>query len=469
MKLRTLIVVLIMIALVVAGYFVWQNQNKSSTTGQYETEPAKKGNISAIVGATGTVRPNQSALLNWQTTGTVAAVNVKAGDSVQKDTVLATLDKTSLPQNVILAEADLLNAQRSLEDLQKSNLPKAQAELTLAQAQKALDDAKDKLDGIYFQRGSDTKIENTKANIDTLDQQIAQVRKLYATVANLPNGDSRKAPIVAQLTSLELQRDQLVAELNYMTGKPTGNDVDQRKASYEVALAQLQDAQLRLERVQNGADPVELARIQAQITAAQATINQSRIVAPFAGVITQVEPLLGDQAAPGMLAFRLDDLSHLLVDVQVSEIDINSVELGQTVTMSFDAVLGQTYNGKVVEVGRVGSVVQGAVEFTVTVELLDPDEMVKPGMTAAVNILTRELKDVLIIPNRAVRFVDGDRVVYILQDGKPVMVKVRLGSSDDVYSEVIGGELKEGDAVILNPPATGAGGPPMRGGPGGGN
>jgi HlyD family secretion protein len=155
----------------------------------------------------------------------------------------------------------------------------------------------------------------------------------------------------------------------------------------------------------------------------------------------------------------------LLVDVEISEIDINSIEIGQPVTMSFDAILGKSYNGVIVEVDQTGSIVQGAVNFTVTVELTDADEFVKPGMTAAVTILVKEVKDVLVVPNRAVRVVDGQRVVYILKDGVPEAVKVRLGSSSDTDSEVVGSELKAGDLIILNPPQSFGG--PVGGGPGG--
>jgi HlyD family secretion protein len=153
--------------------------------------------------------------------------------------------------------------------------------------------------------------------------------------------------------------------------------------------------------------------------------------------------------------------------VQVSEIDINNIRVGQTVTMSFDAVLGRNYEGVVVEVSQAGSVVQGAVNFTVTVELTDADESVKPGMTAAVNILVKEVKNVLVVPNRAVRVIDGQRVVYVLKNGIPEMVKIRLGATSDTVSEVINGDLKEGDLIVLNPPAMFGG--PMGGGRPGGN
>jgi len=99
------------------------------------------------------------------------------------------------------------------------------------------------------------------------------------------------------------------------------------------------------------------------------------------------------------------------------------------------------------------------------VELTDSDELVKPGMTAAVNIVVKEIKDQILIPNRAVRLSDGVRVVYLLVDDQPVKIEIRLGSSSDSMSVIAGGDIKEGDVVILNPPTEfGPGG----GGPGGG-
>ena len=462
-NMRNIIIAIILIgALAAAGYYFW-SQGQSAVGGEFQTTPAERGSLEATVGATGTVRANQTALLAWETTGSVETVRVKVGDNVKKDDVLAELAKTSLSQSIILAEVDLLAAQRGLEDLQISTTARAQAELAVTQAEKALEDAKDKYEGSNFARASETKIENVQSELDLLNHQISQARKIYNMFKDLPDGDSRKAGALSNLTSLELRRDQVVAELNYITGSPDDNEVSQRLSNYEIAKAQLEDAKLRLARVQDGPDDLEVARLQAQMTAAQATLDLARIIAPFDGTVTQIEPLPGDQVSPGLQAFRVDDLSHLLVDVQISEIDINTISIGQSVTMSFDAILGKTYNGVIVEVGQVGSSIQGAVNFMVTVELTDGDTDVRPGMTAAVNILVKEVKDVLLVPNRAVRIVDGERVVYVLVDGLPVMTTVRLGSSSDSVSEVIGGDLKEGDLVILNPPATFG---PM-GGPGG--
>ena len=192
---------------------------------------------------------------------------------------------------------------------------------------------------------------------------------------------------------------------------------------------------------------------QARVDAAQATLNLARVISPFAGTVTEAHSLPGDQVGAGDTAFRLDNLSSLLVDVKVSEVDINSVSIGQPVTLTFDAILGKEYHGEVVEVTQAGTVDQGVVNFTVTVELTDADSAVKPGMTAAVNIVVEEMQDVLLVPNRAVRLVDGERVVYLLENGQPVKKEITLGSSSDTMSVVAGGDVKEGDVIILNPPA----------------
>ena len=446
-KFRNVVIIASLIALLLTAC---AGQAKS----KFDTVAAAKGSLSAKVGATGTVRSKHSAQLAWQNTGTVDTINGKLGSQVKSGDVLAALAMISLPQNVILAQSDLLSSQQTLDNLQNSGASRAKVEQTLADAQKAFDDAKDKYDGIKFKRASDTYIDNTQAKLDLANRQVAQLRKNYHIYENLPDGDSRKATAISALTSAELNRDQLSSQLNYVTGSADATEAAQRQANYDVALADLDNAKRRLEQLQGDIDPVELASAQAHVTAAQATLNTAYIIAPFDGTITDVDTLIGDPVAPGKVAFRLDDLSHLLVDVDVSEVDINSIAIGQNVEVSFDAIQNKTYNGKVSEVGRVGTVVQGAVNFTVTVELTNVDDAVRPGMTAAVTIFVKEIKDVLVVPNRAVRVVDGERVVYILENDVPTPVKIQLGSTSDTDSEVTGGDLQIGDSIILNPPAT---------------
>jgi HlyD family secretion protein len=184
-------------------------------------------------------------------------------------------------------------------------------------------------------------------------------------------------------------------------------------------------------------------------------LNAAFIIAPFDGTVTQASTIVGNQVTAGQSAFRVDDLTRLLVDVQVSEVDINRVSIGQPATLTFDAILGKDipYKGEVIAVSQAGDTIQGVVNFTVTVELTDADELVKPGMTSAVNIVVEEVQDVLLVPNRAVRLVDGERVVYVLRNGQPELVEVQIGASSDTHSELVSGDIEEGDLIILNPPA----------------
>ena len=142
----------------------------------------------------------------------------------------------------------------------------------------------------------------------------------------------------------------------------------------------------------------------------------------------------------------------MLVDLAVSEVDINQISQDQEVFMTFDAIRLKEYHGIVASVDRVGTSNQGVVDFNVTISLTDADDQVKPGMTAAVNVIVSQLQDVLLVPNRAVRFRDGKQVVYLLQEDQVVPVNIQLGATSDVNSEVIGGDLKVGDVIILNPP-----------------
>ena len=140
--------------------------------------------------------------------------------------------------------------------------------------------------------------------------------------------------------------------------------------------------------------------------------------------------------------------------MQVPEVDINRVVVGQPVELTFDAINNQAYQGKVNRVARVGTIESGLVNFKVTVEILNPDEQVLPGMTAGVNIIVSQLEDVLTVPNRAIRLVNNHPVVYILKNNIPAEVSITIGASSDSMSEILSGDLKEGDKVILNPPSS---------------
>ena len=416
---------LVLLAALAGAYFVMRGNGDSQTI--YKTEPVEKGELIATVGATGTVRARQSVTLAWQTSGSVDEVNVSVGDLVAAEAVLASLSPTSVAQNIILAEAEIVSAQKALDELVASDTVRAQAWIALRATQDDYDTAKDLYDAM-------------------ISGDYEYDRIVYTTIRGM------RVPTVETVTVEEVDAETLA----------------DAKADMDLKKAKLDDAQRAYDRVKDGPNPADIAAAEARVNAAQATLNMARLIAPFAGTVTDAHPLSGDQVNAGTLGFRVDDLSSLYVDVDISEVDINTVSVGQPVTLTFDAILGGEYNGEVTQVSQSGNTVQGVVNFTVTVKITDPDEKVKPGMTAAVNITVQHLKDVILIPNRAVRLVDGKRVVYLLRDGLPVQVEVRLGSSSDTMSVLADGDVKEGDLIILNPPSISTFGPGNGGGPFGG-
>lgn len=422
---------------------------RDAAASDLQTTEVVMGSLTAQVGATGSVHANQSATLTFQTTGTVAEVEVAAGGTVAKGAVLATLERTSLGANVILAQADLVAAERALEDLLTSATAKAQAELAMANAEKALKDTEYRW-RVQQQgnRASPETIRDAKAKLVLAEDDVDRYQAIYDS----SSGESGKALAQVNLTAALQRRDSALRNLNWYLGKPSENDQAILDAQLALAKAQFEDAQRAWERVKDGPNPDDVAAAQARVDAARASVELGLITAPFQGTVTFVEVKPGDIVTPGSRAFGLADLTRLFVDVDVPEVDIDRIQVGQDVSLTFDAVPSNAYAGVVTDVGRVGTSVQGVVNFGVEVEVLDPDASIKPGMTAAVNITVSQIDNVLLVPNRAVRVQDGKRVVFVMRDGVPTTVEITLGASSDTDSEVVGGELKAGDVVVLNPP-----------------
>lgn len=454
---KRIIVILIIAALITGGYFGLQELNKrrdAQTAANFQTETVKKGNLTAIVGATGTVRSNQTAVLSWQTSGQIGVILVELDDQVKVDQILAALDKGSLAQNLIMAEADLVTAKRNLENLKDSQLAQAQAQSALANAQDALDTAVTRRESKTYARASDAVYEETYANYIVAKDYARQWEQRYDAVDNLPEDDPIRAGALAEWAAAKHKLDQAEANLRYIESKPDDVEIAIADANLAVAQAQYDDALREWNRLKDGPDPDDIIAAQARIDSIQAAIDSAKLKAPFAGTVTQVISKVGDQVAPGTVSFRIDDFSHRLVDVQIPEVDITRIKIGMPARITFDSISNQNYNGVINEVARVGISSAGVVSFTVTIELSDADENVMPGMTAAVNIIVSEIENVLIIPNRAVRIKDGERVVYVLKQGEvfPTAVPITIGAISDLQSEVVDG-VSEGDVIVLNPPA----------------
>jgi HlyD family secretion protein len=436
------------------GWRIWQNrQNLSDVIANLETEPYQRQTLNANIYGTGTVEPIQTAVLTWTASGTVGDVLVSVGDEVMEDQLLLSLDPDSVSVDILQAEIDLINTQNALDDLYdnwESDL--AQAKLDLLNAEENLEDLQDERKIMNYQRCTDERIEELEEELDKAEQ-IYNFRQ---------NSDTLRAVNTAQ------------ANLDYCRADYTEEEIAEAELEVELGEARVARLQERVDVLEEGPDPDQVRILETQLAMAQSRLDSPMIEAPFSGVVTVLNAKHGDVVQPGMQAVQMDDLSKLYLDVQISEVDIPFVEVGQIAQLVFDAYFDTNFEGEVVEIAPVGTPIQGVVEYTVRIEMMDSDARIKPGMTAAVNIVVDQKEDVFVVPNDAIVSIDGQEHVFVRRNGGYEGVPVSLGSYSDFYSEVLEADIEEGELIVLNPPdeITGEmpfGGPPQGGFGGFGN
>jgi HlyD family secretion protein len=203
------------------------------------------------------------------------------------------------------------------------------------------------------------------------------------------------------------------------------------------------------------------------------------IKSPVSGVVIDKQIDVGQTVAASYQTptlFKIaQDLRKMQIDSNFAEADIGKIKVGQEVIFNVDAFANRQFKGVVQQVRLNATTSSNVVTYDVVVSVENPDEALMPGMTAYVNIIVAERKGVLLIPNAALRYkpekdkqTNGDKskqrdtngtkrekkqrtgIVYILENGVPKGVKVELGITDNKFTEVVGGELKEGDNVITD-------------------
>lgn len=430
------------------GWRIWQNnQNATQTLSNLETEPYQRRTLNANIFGTGSVEPNQSAMLTWTASGIVGDINVQLGQAVKKDELLMALDPDSVTVDILQAQIEVINAQNALNDLYTNwGSDLAQTRLDLLKAEEALDDLSTERKIMNYQRCTDERIED-------LEDQLDQAERIYKFKQS---ADTLSAVNTAQ------------ANLNFCQADYTEQEIAKAELKVKLEEARVANLQQQVDTITNGPDPDQVIILETQLDIAQSRLDSPMIKAPFDGIVTVLPVQPGDVVQVGMQAVQIDDLSKLYLDVQISEVDIPQVAIGQSAELIFDAFFESVYNGEVIKIAPVGNSVQGVVEYTVRVALRDGDDRIKPGMTAAVNIVVDVKEDALVVPNSAIVVIDGQEQVFVRRNGGFKGVPITLGSYSDFYSEVVEADIKEGELIILNPPNTVTGEQPFGGRPSGG-
>ena len=159
----------------------------------------------------------------------------------------------------------------------------------------------------------------------------------------------------------------------------------------------MEDAQWAYDLLKENNNADAIAKAQASVDAAQANVNKQYIIAPFSGEVAVIYAQVGDVVNAGTEALILVDRSKMHIDVSVDETSITSIEIGNPVVITFDA-LGISTTGKISLVNPIGSSSSGVVNYTVRVELDKADPNVLIGATASVVITTGEPQSVLFVP-----------------------------------------------------------------------
>ena len=219
---------------------------------------------------------------------------------------------------------------------------------------------------------------------------------------------------------------------------------------------------LRQAQAQVLLDAAAVREREAALEAARVNLGYTAIVSPVDGTVVSRNITIGQTVAASFqtptLFLIATDLTRMQVDANVSESDIGSVRDGQRARFTVEAYPGRSFDARVVQVRQAPQSVQNVITYDVVLAVDNPALLLKPGMTATVSIVTAERRDVLRVPDQALRFQPAGapapgngaaQRVWVLRDGRPQAVAVRIGLDDESYAEVTAGALRAGDRVIL--------------------
>lgn len=394
---RWLLMGVVALAVAAAAVFTWSRREQVATT-QYVTQPVTRGDLRVFVTATGNLVPTNQVQVGSELSGIVKSVNVDFDERVRVGQVLAQLDTTKLEAQIRQVEAALGAARARLQ----------QAEATE---------------------------EETRAS-------LARAERLFA--------------------------NELMSQ----------SDLDTARAARKRALAD------------SGSATATVAQTEAMLQANRADLAKMTIRSPINGVVLARAIERGQTVAASFQApvlFTLaEDLTKMELDVDVDEADVGQVKPGQQANFTVDAYPDHAFTARVAAVRLGSQKSEGVVTYKTVLYVDNTDLLLRPGMTATAAVVVRHAKDVVLVPNAALRFVPAARMqpqaqpsgglvgrllprpprggptaaepisaegrqqrVWVLQDGQPAELTITVGSTDGRMTEVTGGDIQPGTAVIV--------------------
>ena len=370
----------------------------------------ERGDVRISVDGSGNIQLANDVQLSFGVGGRIDKIYVEEGEIVGKGEVLTELETDDLELALTQAEVTLATQQVAVTS----------AELNLEQAEYNLDQAME----LYTW----PEIEVAEADVDDAEAFLE-----YA----LDKGLSPTTIIYAQA-----RLDAAEAKLDAMITDYDTEEVALEKLKVGLAEQSLELAEQSLEQARQS------------LTYAQDQLDEATISAPFAGVIADIYADEGDVILPPTLTTQsiiyLVDLSTMELDLDVDEIDIPGVKVGQKALITVDALPDVEIEGEVLTIASVAREEAGVVIYEVKIGFDIPEvTALRVGMSADVDIVMEEASDVLLVPERAItKDSEGNTVVMVKVGDQTEERKVVTGLSDGFYTEIVSG-LSEGESVVI--------------------
>ena len=488
------------VAVAVLAVVVIPRRSRSASADMaYVQEALGRRDIVNVYDGSGTINAADSYTVKSLVTGTVLTADFELGDTIQKGDVLYVIDSSDVEGDLESAQLSVSQAQRSYDDAADARNVRTKIGGEVSSFAVAAGDAVQAGQTVATVR--DTSVMLLAVDFPAAEAQsfavgqAAQVMPdttfevLNGTIRSVsgadPSGDASlmtctvtiAVPNAGSLTTAQAA----VAQVNGVSSLNSAHFAYQREETVVAAASgtvselcvregstvRQDDVLLRItgkdldKQAQNAADNLRSAEL--RMSSAERNISHYTIDAPISGTIVDKKVKAGDKLSANDTAMQnlctIYDMSYLEMKLNVDELKIRSLEVGQEVEITADAVPGETYKGVISSILVAGTTANGSTSYPVTVRIDDMGELL-PGMNATAKITTASVKNVLALPNAAL--VRGSYVLVTRDspsaanaetsmtapDGY-VYVKVTTGISDDDYIEVKSG-LQEGDTIAYD-------------------
>ncbi|HEX3557676.1 MAG TPA: efflux RND transporter periplasmic adaptor subunit [Pyrinomonadaceae bacterium] len=410
---KRLVVVVAAVALAaLAGFYFWGN---NANAAPYLTAKVERGNLRNTVTATGTLQAVTTVQVGSQASGTISALYADFNSKVKKGQVIAQLDPSVTQAQVEQARANLQQAQAQL---QSARAAVAQTHAGVAVSRAGISDARARaLAATSTTQNQQAAVNAAQANVSVLKAQLDDAASyLRQEQALLQSGVIAQREYDMAQTSYktaEAKYNQAVAQLNMaQLSAQSASSAGQAQATAQVEQAQAQtqqsqgQAQGAAAQVQNAQAQVEQATAALQL--AQINLQHTTITSPIDGIVVDRPVNIGQTVAASLQAPTLftiaQDLTQMQVIANIDQADIGLVEQAKGVAFSVDAFPGQEFKGTIRQMRLNPQTVQNVVTYNVVIDVSNPEQKLKPGMTANLTITIDERNDVIKVPNSALRF-----------------------------------------------------------------